>query len=461
MSSFFRDESLTIDATQRCDTLSDAPSARDHGLSAFETLSPLCGTIASRLTRHRHVEASNEATTPERPTLSFLPLAEWDEYNSYDEVVPSHLRYTIEWKVAINNKVVCKDTEQDVVLAPAVYWRLYLQPKVEKLEARKLSQGRQVEYDDTSVVASVNDRSERDLCKRYDDMHVDWPVVERQLLRWAELFRSGKKLRVDLSFNYIEPASIALASTNRRRARGSSATQRMLADRSNQLDAEQSSGASSVWRDVYALMRCPGQPCNLGPHCWRDPFGKKHYRLRNHHLKALVKLVQQGYVLDSHDAVPENIRSQLYAEEQQRHERRSTAANAATPGFPPITITNVMPSPSHGSQLTTSASETATSEKPQPASVCLNIPGPRDVAVVAYSEWQQSNVINEAHRVKYQKACNATLEDMLNLEQVFVDQDVNFYIQKGVKRGIARRFVSDISRWTELYRLAYDEGGQC
>jgi hypothetical protein len=80
--------------------------------------------------------------------------------------------------------------------------------------------------------------------------------------------------------------------------------------------------------------------------------------------------------------------------------------------------------------------------------------------VVAYSEWQQSNVIDEAQRVGYQKACDATLQDMLDLEQVFVDQDVEFYTQKGVKRGVARRFVSDIPRWTELYRPVY-EGGQC
>jgi hypothetical protein len=119
------------------------------------------------------VEASNKATTLEQSTLSFLPLAKWDEYNSYGEVVPSRLRYTIEWKMATNNKVVCKDTKQDVVLAPAVYWRLYLQPKVEKLVAKKASQGRQVELNNTSVVASVNNRSERDLCKQYNNMHVN------------------------------------------------------------------------------------------------------------------------------------------------------------------------------------------------------------------------------------------------------------------------------------------------
>ncbi|KAG9196829.1 hypothetical protein G6514_003942 [Epicoccum nigrum] len=394
MGTYFRDESLAIDPTQRCGTLIDADSPQ-----VFETLSPSCDVIASRSRPHRPAEASCE---PAAPRLGFFPLAEWDEYNSYDEDTPSRIRYTIEWKVAVNNKVISKDTEQDIVLAPAVYWRMYLQPKVEKLVDKKLSQGRQVEYDDTSVMASVNDRSERDLCKWYDDMHVDWPVVERQLLRWAELFRSGKKLRVDLSFNYIESPSATSATTSRGQGRGSSATQRVLADRASQLDAEESGGVPSIWRDVYALMRCPGPPCNLGPHCWRDPFGKKHYRLRAHHLKTLIELVQHGYALNSHDDVPEDVRSQLYAEEQQRQERRSTAAAAATPGFPPITITNVMPSPSHGSSLTTSASATPTSEKPLSASVCLNIPGPRDVAVVAYSEWQQSNVIDETQRVEYQ-----------------------------------------------------------
>lgn len=303
-------------------------------------LSPSCDTVTSRLTRRRHVEASDKATTPERSTLSFLPLAEWDEYNSYDEVVLSRLRYTIDWKVATNNKVVCKDTEQDVV----------------------------------------------------------------------------------------ESASIASASTSQGQARGSSATERMLADWVRQLDAEQSSRASSVWRDVYALMRCPGQPCNLGPHCWRDSFGQKHYRLRTHHLKALVKLVQQGCVLDSHDAVPEDIRSQLYTKEQQRHKRRSTAASAATPGFPPIMITSVMPSLSSGSPSTPSTGSTPISKHLHSDRASLDIPRPCDVAVLAYSEWQRLNVVDEAQRAEYQKACDATLWEMLDLEQVYEDQDADFYI---------------------------------
>jgi hypothetical protein len=169
---------------------------------------------------------------------------------------------------------------------------LCLKPKVEELLGKKLAHNRHVEFDDTSVVVSVNDRSQRDLIKRFDTMDINWSVIERQLIRWGEFFRAGKRLRVDLSFNYIYASLQSASSANRGNKRGS-ATQRMLADRASQLGTEQvTSGSPSVWQEVYALLRCPGPLCNLGPHCWRDPFSKKHYKLRTHHLKALVELVQ-------------------------------------------------------------------------------------------------------------------------------------------------------------------------
>jgi hypothetical protein len=46
--------------------------------------------------------------------------------------------------------------------------------------------------------------------------------------------------------------------------------------------------------------------------------------------------------------------------------------------------------------------------------------------------------------------------EMLDLEQVYEDQDPDFFTQNGVKRGVARRFVSDIGRWAELYKSTYN-----
>jgi hypothetical protein len=334
---------------------------------------------------------------------------------------------------------------------------MYLNAKVERLVSRKLPPGRNVEYDDTNVVASVNDRSERDVTKQFDSMDIDWSAVARQLVRWGELLRVGKKLRVDLSFNYVELTTSA-AQASRAGQRGSSATLRMLADRALQLDAEQDSGGrSSVWREVYALMRCPGPPCNLGPHCWRDPFGKKHYKLRTHHLKALIELVQQGLVLNTHDDVPEEIRDQLYAEHHQRRERPASGTSTSTPGLPPITINNVMPSPSpfQDSPLNRSLGASSAFQERIVGSVSLDIPGPRDLAVLAYSDWQQSNVVDEAQKNEYQKACDFVLREMLDLEQVHDDQNPDFFIRGGVKCGVARRFVSDIARWAKHYKTTY------
>jgi hypothetical protein len=222
--------------------------------------------------------AAHLQTQSEPDKLRFLELDEWDELNSYEEEVPTCLHYSIEWKVVVNNKMVAKDTEQDLVLVPIAYWHMVLQPKLEKLLRRKMAQNRHVRCDDTNVVISVSGRTERDLVKRFDDLSIDWSIIAKQLTAWGELFRSGKKLRVDLSFNYVDLQPSSAGTPKRSNKRGTSATQTMLADRAAQLDAEQdSTGNPSIWQEVYSLMRCPGPPCDLGPHCWRDPFGKKHY----------------------------------------------------------------------------------------------------------------------------------------------------------------------------------------
>ncbi len=131
----------------------------------------------------------------------------------------------------------------------------------------------------------------------------------------------------------------------------------------------------------------PGAPCHLGPHCWRDPDGKKHYKLKTHYLKSLIRHVEQGNELNTHNNVPESIRQQLYAEEQQWVERRQKQTRASTANFPPINITNVLPPQSF--QTSTGTSQAVTNADPPSIATKvtrLEVPGLRDVAVKTYSK---------------------------------------------------------------------------
>src|SRR5438034_1145677 len=96
---------------------------------------PLPDRTTDRLSYESPAAYLQTQLEPDR--LRFLELDEWDELNSYEEEVPTLLHYSIEWKVAVNNRVVAKDTEQDIVLVPIAYWHMVLQPKLEKLLQKK------------------------------------------------------------------------------------------------------------------------------------------------------------------------------------------------------------------------------------------------------------------------------------------------------------------------------------
>lgn len=61
--------------------------------------------------------------------LSLCPYTDWDPDRTYDKDPPIYVQYSIEWKIAVNNRaVISKDTEQDLVLEPAAYWEYFLEP---------------------------------------------------------------------------------------------------------------------------------------------------------------------------------------------------------------------------------------------------------------------------------------------------------------------------------------------
>ena len=113
--------------------------------------------------------------------LALCQLADWNSESTYDEDPPNYIHYSIEWKVTANNRVLSRDTEQDVVLAPASYWQLFLEPKLKKLLDNKFGKKRPVKPEHSTVVVSVKKDSERDLTKTFDGTDIDWAVIENQL----------------------------------------------------------------------------------------------------------------------------------------------------------------------------------------------------------------------------------------------------------------------------------------
>jgi hypothetical protein len=170
--------------------------------------------------------------------------------------------------------------------------------------------------------------------------------------------------------------------------------------------------------------------------------------LKTHHLKALVKYVEQGGVLETHADVPDSVREQLYAEENQRLDKKKKAADNSTMGSmcPPINITVL---PAGSSQQSTHPPANDAMPTGPGCTDSIIVDGLLDVAVDEYTEWQQSRVSNETFRENINKARDVTLENCLDLMQIHEDQDPGFFVKHGVKVGAPRRFVHDIGLWVK------------
>lgn len=302
---------------------SNAPTPGFHGSDG--TLSVICSSPEPEEVVDEHISPLHDKQPCQ---VGFKPLVEQESGNGLDEMPRNYVHYVIAWRLALNNRVLATDTEQDLARPPNFYWQQIMET-AESVLCRKIARNRRVRLDDTTIIVSINDRSQRDLTKRFDNAGIDWDVVERQLLTWAYLYCRGKKLRIQISINYIEDCDRTMFRGEKRGQ--SSVTKKMLEEREARIDAEQASGQHAAWRDVYRITQCPGRPCrHEGQYCWQDPAGKKHYKLRTIHMKTLVKYVEQGRIIETHDDIPDSLRGQLYAEENQRMDKRRKVPDQST-----------------------------------------------------------------------------------------------------------------------------------
>lgn len=255
--------------------------------------------------------------------LPLLGLSDWDPNFRDDEDDPTCIHYDMEWKLQLKKGRLSKlveITEENLTLAPGAYWDQFLSVELAATVRDKLPEPR-YEPDETTVVVSVEKRSERNMRKRFDGLVVDWKTIEDKLRGWAPLFGEGNKLRIYISFIYKEVIQSAATTT---RSRGRGATGRQLIARDQLLaDQEETTGSRPVWKEVYELLHCTGVPCvNSQFYCWRDPETKKHCKLDTNILSMLVDFAEEGNLLRTHDDVPENIRQVIYKHEEESSERR-------------------------------------------------------------------------------------------------------------------------------------------
>ncbi|KAI1839961.1 hypothetical protein JX266_013830 [Neoarthrinium moseri] len=287
------------------------------------------------------ISTSRDATPSPHQELTFASLSDFPRGAIDRDDQQGSIRFNIEWKLTVNRRSKVEDTEQNVVVSPRNFWEAVLKSKLETVARKKLPVDKSFQVEDTVITVSV--KGKRDLKKRYEGLDIDWSVPEKQLWDWKHFLSVGKELCIHISFNYKEVAPASASSRPRtsrlrRRRNAGSATELMLQELESHVD---STGEPLPWRQVRSLLRCPGPPCLQGPYCWRDSETKKRYKLRTPHLLRLVKYVEEGNALDTHDDMPADVRETLYLEDQQRLDRQ----DRATPGrYPPINITNVLPS---------------------------------------------------------------------------------------------------------------------
>jgi hypothetical protein len=240
-----------------------------------------------------------------------------------------------------------------------------------------------------------------------------------------------------------------MESSKASRTVGRGATAAGLAERNTRLDAEQVvAGGPDAWRHVYNLLRYPGPPCDFGLYCWQDTEKKRHYKLLGHHLRNLVKFVQRGSKLESHNNVPQDVRTQLYTEQQQQQDRKRKRRDSGSSTGHPMIINNYIPKYPRQSGSTVDLTDISSSR-----SCFLTIPGLRDEGVKAYSKWHCLKVGCPTQRQHYEVARDLTLGRGDDLELVYEDKNAQFYIELGVLEGVARRWVRDVEAFLDEYDI--------
>lgn len=84
------------------------------------------------------------------------------------------------------------------------YWGKSLQANVENMLQTKKKRHQRVRSEGTAITVKVNEQSQRDLENFHNSTNINWTPVEKQLRKWSNLLRIGRKLMIETAFTYRE-----------------------------------------------------------------------------------------------------------------------------------------------------------------------------------------------------------------------------------------------------------------
>ncbi|KAH7231006.1 hypothetical protein BKA59DRAFT_447630 [Fusarium tricinctum] len=170
-------------------------------------------------------------------------------------------------------------------------------------------------------------------------------------------------------------------------------------------------------------------------------------------ISFICKEEPQGSRLRTYRDVPPYILNMIYEKERLDGERRVKRKAPSSESDRPIKIVNVLPSPyghSTAEGNTPPLSNFGIVSPPPVVDLAdLSIPKPIDRAVDDYTEWLCDQVEDERWKAGFRSAGSITKADCLDLRHVYQDRDIGYYIDQGVKAGIARLFVQDVKMWAD------------
>jgi len=147
-----------------------------------------------------------------------------------------------------------------------------------------------------------------------------------------------------------------------------------------------------------------------------------------------VRYYERGNASETDQDFPEELRSQIEAEEKRLSETKRSQSVTAAANVPLIQI--VMPR--HGSPDPEARRSTVAARR-------INLSGLHDVNLQQYCDWLRSRVQGDTQKADYLKATDFLIDHGFDLDLPYKDLDPTFLINEGkIRVGNARRYIKDV-----------------